>query len=444
MSPSGQSSAEILLQKIVQNSVRAVKPSTLFENHFKLSGESLNAFGHNVDLKNRAAVKCVGIGKSAEAMSYEVRKRLGGKVSGIIATPVERHIGVEGFEFFKTGHPYPDEISVEAGKRVEQFVKSCHSTDLLLFLVSGGGSASVFVPVEGVSLNDCAHLIRTSLDAGIPIDQLNLLRRHLSRLGGGKLAGMTKKSEKLSLILSDVVGDDLPSIASGPTVPDITTPADAYRFLIESDIADRIPNTIPAVLQSLSQKFASPQLSNNFVRIIASNSNAITAADNEAIENGFNSIILTRFLEMDAEAAAPFLVSIARMVEQDGIPVPTPAVILFGGETTVKVTGGGKGGRNQHFMLTALRELVGLRKKGTSLNRTTIFSFGTDGKDGNSNAAGAYISPELTSRFADRPETVREYLGNNDSNTFFAQNGGLITTGPTDTNVMDISGIIVA
>ncbi|MCL5268808.1 MAG: DUF4147 domain-containing protein [Bacteroidetes bacterium] len=438
------SSAETLLQRLVESSICAVKPITVFENNCRLSGNNLTAFGHTLHLEGRNALRCVAIGKSAEAMALEIQKRLGDRVNGIIATPIERHLGVKGFKFFKTGHPYSDKESLKAGDKVRQFVSSCRATDMLLFLISGGGSASVFVPVEGVSLDDANHLIKAALDSGVPIHKLNLLRRHLSALGGGKLAALAKKANKLSLVISDVVGDHLPSIASGPTVPDNTTPADAYDFLVESGLIAKINESIPNALRSLSEHFRGINLENNAVRVIASNSNALSAAENEGIENGFNTLVLTRFLEMDAESAAGFLVSIARSVEQDGIPVPPPALVLTGGETTVNVKGPGKGGRNQHLVLSALRELVRLKEGGVNLNRTTVFSFGTDGKDGNSSAAGAFASAELLARFDDGGKEIQKYFNESDSNSFFTKHGGLISTGPTDTNVMDISGIIVA
>lgn len=443
MKSAGGSSAEKLLQRLVESSIHAVKPGTIFENQLHVSGDVLTVFGHAFELKKPDTIRCVSIGKSAEAMALEVEKRLGDRVKGIIATPVEKHLGVSRFEFFKTGHPFPDGESVKAGEKVRQFVASCHAKESLLFLISGGGSASLFLPIEGVSLDDTNRLIKAALDNGVSIDKLNLLRRHLSLLGGGKLAALAKKTEKLSLIISDVVGDDLSSIASGPTVPDATTPRDAYNFVVDSGLLEMVPASIPIALRKLPDHSGGVSLEKNGVQIIASNSKALSAAEQEGIGSGFNTLVLTRFLDSDAESAAALLVSIAASIETEGDPVPSPALILIGGETTVKVRGAGKGGRNQHLVLSALKGLVNLKHLGINLKRTTIFSFGTDGKDGNSNAAGAFAAPELHADFHGRAGEVKKYLDESDSNSFFTKYGGLISTGPTDTNVMDISGIIV-
>ncbi len=262
-------------------------------------------------------------------------------------------------------------------------------------------------------------------------------------LGGGKLAALAGMTMKLSLIISDVVGDHLPSIASGPTVADSTTPADAYRFLSDSGLIDKVPSSIADTLRNLSRHYAAPGLENNVVRVVASNADALNAAERTGIENGFNTLILTRFFESDAEEAGRLLVSVARSVEEGGGPIARPALLLAGGETTVRVKGTGKGGRNQHLVLSALRELLRLREVGATLNKTTVFSFGTDGKDGNSDAAGAFSSLKLPALLEDSRNEVEKSLRECDSNTFFTKHGGLITTGPTDTNVMDISGIIV-
>ena len=437
-------SAERLLQRIVEHSINAVKPSTPFEHKFHLTADKLNAFGYSIDLGNYREVKCVAIGKSAEAMAFEVKKKLDGRVNGIIATPVERHFDIEDFKFFHTGHPFPNEESVKAGKAVRDFVAGSDEKDLLLFLISGGGSASIFLPPEGVSLDDIKQMTKALLDNGVSIWKINLIRRHLSVLGGGKLSALAPKQKKISLIISDVAGDDVVSIASGPTVRDNTTPNDAYRLLEESGLKDKVPKSILPFLEKAGKDFAIPRFENNVVRMIASNADALSAAEKIGIENGFNTLVLTRFFEMDAENAADFLVSIARSIELEGNPIPAPALILLGGETTVRVKGNGKGGRNQHLVLTALRKLAALSRNNSVVTRTSVFSFGTDGKDGNSDDAGAFASFNTFEKVDGGLEEIERHISSNDSNTFFKKYGGLITTGPTGTNVMDILGIIVA
>lgn len=438
----GGTGAEQLVRKIVESSIIAVKPSTLFGRSFRFQDGELDAFGLRAHLMANGDVKCVAIGKAAEAMALEVRKRLGDRVTGIVATPVVRHLDVRGFDFYKTGHPLPDEESMRAADAVRELVEGSSKSDLLLFLISGGGSAAIFSPVEGVTLGESNRLIEMMLNNGVPIARVNLVRRHLSSLGGGKLAALAPRQRKFSLLISDVVGDDSSTIAGGPTVADETSPADALRFLETSGIALNIPKSIPAELmrQIGRRKF---DVENVGVRIIGSNLDALEAAEKVGIENGYSSAVLTRFWESAAEGAAGALLSIARSTELDSMPLSQPALVLVAGETTVKVSGGGTGGRNQHLVLCALREFGNLAEKGTPLKKTVAFSFGTDGKDGNSDAAGAFASTETFRKVPGGISEIQDYIYRNDSNNFFRKYGGLIKTGPTDTNVMDIFGIVV-
>lgn len=437
----GKGPGSRLLQKIVDSSIEAVKPSVLFEQGFQLSGKKLNAFGKEIDLSHHKRIKSVAIGKSAESMAYEIKRRLGDRVTGIIATPVEEHLDVEGFRFFKTGHPLPDEQSVNAAMEIRDLVSSCGREDLLIFLISGGGSAAAFLPAEELNLGDVNEMLKLLFDNGVPIDKVNLVRRHLSLLGGGKLAAMAPESEKVSLIISDVVGDDLVSIASGPTVEDPSTPNDAYNFLAGLGIMDKIPQSIRKVLSRPDDHSSGAKLRSNFATIIASNVEALNAAEKSGNEAGFSTTVLTRCLDLDAENSSDILVSLARSVESDF--KETPALVLLGGETTVKLAGAGKGGRNQHLVLEALYKLAELSAEGFSLGRTTIFSFGTDGKDGNTDSAGAFASLETLKDVKGELPEIKKYILQNDSNSFFEKYGGLITTGPTDANVMDIMGMIV-
>lgn len=429
-----------LLQEIVDGSIEAVKPSTLFERGFYLYGNRLDAFGKELDLDRYKNIKCIAIGKSAEAMTYEIEKKLGNNATGIIASPVEKHFEVKGFRFFKTGHPFPDRESVDAAGEIISSVSSCAEKDLLIFLISGGGSAAAFLPVSGVSLSEVNETLKLLFDNGFPIDKINLVRRHLSQVGGGKLAALSPESEKMSLIISDVIGDDLPSIASGLSIEDPTTPIDAFAFLEGSGLMDRVPKSIPQILLETGKSYSKVNLKNNYVKIIASNVDAMSAAQNAGIKEGFSALVLTRFLDLNTQSAADLLVSIARSIGLEGKRDPT--LILLGGETTVKITGSGTGGRNQQLVLEALYKLAKLPIKLETLGNLIVFSFGTDGKDGNSDAAGAYASVDVLKRVENGPAVVEKYISENDSYSFFAKYGGLIMTGPTDTNVMDIMGII--
>lgn len=432
-----------ILRKIVGRSIGSVKPSALFGNGFSLHDERLHAFGEIVDFPPGRNVRCVAIGKAAEAMAAEVSKILGHRVKGIIATPVDSHLDIHGFEFHKTGHPYPDNCSVSAGDCIRDFVRSCDEKDLLLFLISGGGSASVFVPVDGITLSEANSLFELLMRNAVPISDINLNRRHLSALGGGKLAALAPGIEKLSLIISDVVGDDPVAIASGPTVEDNSTPADALRFIEGSGLIERVPRAIISTLERLAADFTPVRLEKNIIRIIASNRDALRAAEAVGTENLFNTIILNSSFSGTVSDAAEFVVSIAADIELNNSIVAPPALVLLGGETVVSVSGNGRGGRNQHLVLTALSKLASLMREGKVLSKTTVFAFGTDGKDGNSDAAGAFASLEVLRKVKSGELGLKDFLTGFDSNSFFKEYGGLIETGPTDTNVMDVFGLVV-
>jgi glycerate 2-kinase len=440
VSISGNTSVGKFLQRIVENAINAVEPRVLFEKGFRVVGDSLTAFGKEMDLSKFKNIKCVAMGKSAEAMSYELDQRLQGKVTGIIATPVEEHLSLERFRFFKTGHPFPDEVSLDAGTEIREFVSSSSGDDLLIFLISGGGSAAACLPVEGVSLAEMNETLKVLFENAIPINKINLVRRHISSLGGGKLAELSAQTEKVSLIISDVVGDDMPSIASGPTVVDVTMPIDAYNFLNESNLRERIPASISEALSRSKRAFAKINTTRNFVKIIGSNADALKAAAKTGTENGFDTLVLTRSLDLNTLIGADLLASVAMSMKLDRRQMPS--LVLLGGETTVKMTGTGIGGRNQQLILETLGKLIHLDAKEKHFDGITFFAFGTDGKDGNSDAAGAFASTQLLKDVPGGTKEIEKNISDNDSNSFFKKYGGLITTGPTDTNVMDIIGIV--
>lgn len=432
--------ADLIINRIVKSAINAVKPYALFENGLTLHGTMLNIFGYSTHLENSRRIRCVSIGKCAEAMAYEVRRKLAEKVSGVIATPVSQRRGVPGFEFYETGHPFPDERSINAGRRIIDFISRGGEKDLYMFLISGGGTSSIFLPVEGISLENVRELNRIMMDEGLPISKINLVRRHLSQLGGGKMAELVYSREKVSLIISDVVGDDLVSIASGPTIPDASSPQDAIQFLAESGIAERIS---PAIIDALRKRpRSSSRLLSNYVKIIGSNRDALNAASFAARESGFNSEIFSREIEGDVSAVAEKLIETATLIKTSTGLIRPPAVGLFGGETTVRVKGSGIGGRNQELVLWGLY-IIKKKNVDEIFDGVSIFSFGTDGKDGNSDAAGAWFDAGSSAIKQFTVREIEEYLENNDSNTFFKKHGGLIETGPTDTNVMDIFGVIV-
>lgn len=431
---------EFIINHIVSSAINAVSPSTLFKNGLTLHGTMLNIFGYSTHLENDRNVRCISIGKCAESMAYEARRKLGSRASGIIATPINQRRDVPDFEFYETGHPLPDKRSEMAGRRIIEFMSEGSERDLYMFFISGGGTASIFLPVEGVSLEDIQELTRTMMAEGLPVSKINLVRRHLSKLAGGKMAELIPSNEKVSLIISDVVGDDLISIASGPTVPDTTSPHEAIQFLLESGISKKISPGIIDALRRTVRINSKPRL--NYIRIIGSNREALDAASLAARDDGFNSKVYSREVEGFVTEVAEKLIRTAVSIKTSDKLIKPPAVALFGGETTVQLKGDGTGGRNQELVLQALY-LIKKKEMERTLNSVSIFSFGTDGKDGNSNAAGAWFNLSMPDIRRVSIEEIEAHLAINDSNTFFKKYGRLIETGPTDTNVMDIFGVVV-
>jgi glycerate-2-kinase len=311
--------------------------------------------------------------------------------------------------------------------------------DVLLLLLSGGGSSLLPLPYPPLSLHDKVESTSLLLGSGASIQEINTVRKHLSAIKGGRLAARTRGTI-VTLAISDVVGDQLASISSGPAVPDPTTFADAakvlaryrlfervpapVRALIEDGLAGRIPDT-PKVLPA---RFAAD--------VIASRRIAVEAAANEARRLGIPGIVLTTFLEGEAREAGRLMASVAREVRLQGRPAPPPVCILAAGETTVTVKGRGKGGRNQEIALAAAADLNGV-------TGVLLTSFATDGRDGNTDAAGAYASGETVSAGRRKGLDPRACLDANDAHSFLSAAGDLIVTGPTGTNVNDLTFVLV-
>jgi glycerate 2-kinase len=311
----------------------------------------------------------------------------------------------------------------------------------VICLISGGGSAILVSPMDGLSLADLQDLTSTLLASGANINQINTLRKHLDRVKGGKLAKLAAPAQVASLILSDVVGDPLEAIASGPTVPDPTSYADALQILERLDILHEIPQS---VFDHIS-KGAKGDLPENpkpgdslFEKVhnvlVGTNLSAASAAMQQANQEGYNTLLLTTFLQGEARQVSRVLTAIARQVASNNQPISRPACILAGGETTVTLTGDGKGGRNQEMALAAVSDLAGLEQ-------VALVTFATDGGDGPSDAAGAIVTSETLARARQLGLQPFDYLSRNDSYHFFEVLGDLIKTGPTQTNVNDLAFI---
>ena len=375
----------------------------------------------------------LGIGKAAIPMMDALAEQIP-LSGGLAVTKFASGLSRESFTILEGGHPIPDARSLYAGEQVLEFVSSLKEDDTLVCLISGGGSALMTAPY--VSLEDLQTLTSLLLSSGARIDEINVLRRQLDRVKGGGLAGATK-AKIISLILSDVIGNPLEAIASGPTTPDPTTRKDALTILKKYDLDQQVPNSILNFLESGSslQPQGSSKIQGQVLGldgiqniIIGDNKLAAQAALEQAELEGFHAEILTDGLQGEAREVGQ---NLARRLRVSISAKPRPFCLIAGGETTVKIKGEGKGGRNQELALAALPVLSGLQK-------VILVALATDGDDGPTDAAGAVVTDDSAQRAESLGLDATSYLSRNDSYPFFEALGDLLKTGPTGTNVNDL------
>ncbi len=383
------------------------------------------------------------VGKAAPAMAagaLEALAPLAGRIgTGIVVLPrgLPCRLGPAGagFQVHETGHPVPDDAGVAAARGVMAAIEAMGSDDLALFLLSGGGSSLLPLPADPVSLADTAEVTSMLLASGADITEINTVRKHLSAIKGGRLALRCRGTIE-TLAVSDVVGDRLAFIASGPTVPDPTTFADALAVLGRFGLLDRVPPAVRAMLvEGAAGRIAeTPKTlpARHRATVIASNRTAVDAAAAEARRRGFAPHVVSASLTGEAREAGAAIAAAARDARARGGPSAIPSCLIWGGETTVTVRGSGKGGRNQEIALAAALDLAGL-------DGVLVASFATDGKEGNTDAAGAFASGATLAAGTRAGLDARAALAANDAHAFLEAAGELIVTGPTGTNVNDIS-----
>ncbi len=340
---------------------------------------------------------------------------------------------------YKSGHPIPDERSVAAAQEISRLLQSLGNDDLAIFLISGGGSALLNFPVSEISLSDLQQFTDLLLRSGATVTQLNTIRKHLDLVKGGGLARLASPATMVTLILSDVLGDPLDAIASGPTVADSSTFQDAWSIIEQFKLAAIIPNSIRSYLDQgrigkvrETLKPGNPVFERTQQVIVASNYQAASAAARQASHSGLNALLLTSFLQGEAREMGGMMAALARQVQATGEPVKRPACIIAGGETTVTVRGSGKGGRNQELALGSLAELAGLPQ-------VILVALATDGSDGPTEAAGAVATGESLGRAQKMGLEPQKFLDRNDAYAFFDLLGDLLQSGPTQTNVNDVT-----
>jgi glycerate 2-kinase len=421
-----------------------VDPGEAIHRHVVRDGDRLRLDQETVDLKSVRQLVVVGMGKAGASMAGAVEEILGNRISsGVVVTKYGHVQPIKTIRLHEAGHPVPDDAGMAGAQAILDQVKGLGPEDLVLVLISGGGSALTPAPVEGISLAEKQALTKILLACGADIREMNALRKHISRIKGGQLARAASPARIFTLILSDIVGDPLDAIASGPTVPDPTTYADALSILDKYRIRGEIPASIRTHLEAgaRGEIAETPKPSDSlFARVkslmVANNIQALEAADSEARVLGFTPMILSSFIEGETREIARMHAALAREVLATGHPVKPPICIITGGETTVTLRGKGKGGRNQEFALAAALDIAGLPD-------VVILSAGTDGTDGPTDAAGAIVDGETVARAVAQGLNPRAALDANDAYPFFQRLGDLIITGPTKTNVMDVRLVLV-
>lgn len=423
-------------REIFNASIRAVLPSELLGIEIIQEDTAIKISGESFSKEKFPSLYVIGAGKASAAMAVEVEKRLINFITeGIVTTKYQHGLPTSKIKTIEASHPIPDESSVSAARKTISLLKKVKQNDLVICLISGGASSLWCDLPPGISLSDLQLTFDILINSGARIEEINTVRKHLSKIKGGQLLSHCLGARVFTLLISDVPSDDLAAIASGPTVPDPTTFHDAYAVLDKYNLLDSIPNSIlqhikNGVQGSVPETLKPEDFNSSIVKnkIIGSNQLALEAAARKARELGYEVHILPEKITGIAdEEARKFVASAQKYAGKK------PTCLIAGGEPTLKVKGHGKGGRNQHFVLEALKEM---QKQGN--NSIVVLSGGTDGTDGPTDAAGAVADLSTLSLAIQRNLSLNDYLENNDSYHFFQQTQGLIFTGPTQTNVMDV------
>ena len=417
---------------ICKAALRAADPVEALLRHVSCQDGVLTAGGFRYRLDKIRNIYVVGAGKACAPMAKAVEKLLGKRITASCVVVKDGHtLPLRRVVLREAAHPVPDQRGADAAAEILELVSRAEVDDLVICLISGGGSALMALPVKGFSLAEKQALTRQLLAAGANIHEMNCLRKHLSRIKGGQLARAAAPAQVLTLILSDVIGDDLSTIGSGPTAPDPTTWETVDEILARFHLA--LPRPVARVE---TPKPGDPLFARVRNVIIGSNALSVDAAAAKAKELGYRPLVLSTTIEGETRDVARMHVQIAKEAQRARRPVAPPACILSGGETTVTIRGSGMGGRNQEFALVAGMELEGTAG-------IVALSAGTDGTDGPTDAAGGLADSGPVARAAAKGRRARADLDNNDSYAYLEAAGDLLKTGPTRTNVMDIRILLV-
>ncbi|HTC87943.1 MAG TPA: glycerate kinase [Bryobacteraceae bacterium] len=418
--------------RIFRAALKAAAPAEAVLRHVRLDRDTLIAGGRRYRLSSFRNIYVIGAGKASAQMARAMERLLGARITaGEINVKDGHGAPLRRIQINECGHPVPDQRGVDGARRIARMASQATADDLIVCLISGGASALLPLPAPPITLAEKQKTTRLLLHSGASIHEMNCVRKHISQIKGGQLARLAYPATLLTLILSDVIGDDLDVIGSGPTVPDRSTLADARAIFKKYGIGNK--------LRAASQETPKPGdriFEKTHHVIVGSNALAVDAAEAEARLLGFHTLVLSTFLEGEAREIARVHAGIAKEIRATGRPVKTPACVISGGEPTVTIRGKGLGGRNQEFALAAALDIAGLQN-------VVILSAGTDGTDGPTDAAGAIADGTTLVRAQALGLNAPAFLANNDSYRFFEATGDLVKTGPTGTNVADVQLLLV-
>ncbi len=444
------------VKSIFSAAVKRVDPALMVEELVTVNGNTLTirteSESAEYDLSRYNRIVVIGAGKASAKMALGLEASLGDRItSGLVAVKTGHIETLKYIDLIEASHPMPDESCVDAATKIADICSAADEKTLILNLISGGGSALLTAPYQNeaynISLDDIQTVTGLLLACGAVIQEINVIRKHLSVVQGGRLAGFAAPGTMVSLILSDVVGDPLNAIASGPTVPDPTTYKDAMGIIKKYDLSARLPASVAKIMEDgvAGKAEETPCEDSDIFKnvqniLIGTNISALYAASEEAERLGYAPVILTSQLSGEAREIAKIFSGMCKDLTRNRLAFKRPACIIAGGETTVTLRGKGKGGRNQEMALAYMIEYL---DNPQAMENTVFLSGGTDGNDGPTDAAGGIAHLSVMNSMAEKELDPLEYIGNSDSYHFLKESGGLLMTGPTNTNVCDVQILLV-
>lgn len=421
---------------IINHALKAVDPVIAVHKFVSLKNNHLTVDSRCYDLHDYKNIYVIGAGKASGSMAAAVEQILGDRItSGVVVVKEGYTVPTDRIRLVQAGHPVPNQAGLDGTQAVLDLAHQATQNDLVIALISGGCSALLIAPAAGLSLADLQATNNALLRCGATINEINTIRKHISNVKGGKLAQLVHPATMITLVVSDVVGSPLDIIGSGPTVPDYSTPEDALAVISAYQLEQEIPvNVLDHLKKTLTGMIKDFDYGQTI--IIASNEQAAEAGSDKAKELGFTTMLLTTHLEGEAREVALVISAIGKEIRKYKRPLTPPACVIAGGETTVTIRGNGKGGRNQELALAAAIAIE-------DIENVAIIGLATDGTDGPTDAAGAWADGSTVRRGKEIGKSAIDYLANNDAYHFFGPLEDLVITGPTNTNVNDLTFLFV-